>query len=55
MTGLYNVLDMLRAGIAPDALDDKHRAIFNDGLVLILKELHDRLDIAVAEAYGWPA
>ncbi|MDB5548208.1 MAG: hypothetical protein JWP21_1655, partial [Tardiphaga sp.] len=55
LTGLYNVLDMLRAGTAPDALDDKHRAIFNDGLVLILKELHDRLDIAVAEAYGWPA
>ena len=26
-----------------------------DGLVLILKELHDRLDVAVAEAYGWPA
>ncbi len=23
-------------------------------LVLILKELHDRLDAAVAEAYGWP-
>jgi hypothetical protein len=23
--------------------------------VLILKELHDKLDVAVAEAYGWPA
>ncbi len=29
--------------------------IFDDGLVLILKELHDRLDAAVADAYGWPA
>ncbi|BDA83986.1 hypothetical protein Sa4125_15280 [Aureimonas sp. SA4125] len=28
--------------------------IFDDGLVLILKELHDRLAVAVAEAYGWP-
>jgi len=26
-----------------------------NGLVLILKELHDRLDVAVAEAYGWPS
>ena len=25
------------------------------GLSLIIKELHDRLDVAVAEAYGWPA
>jgi hypothetical protein len=31
------------------------RRIFDDGLVLILKELHDRLDAAVADAYGWPA
>jgi len=23
--------------------------------VLVMKELHDRLDAAVAEAYGWPA
>ncbi|MCB5944258.1 class I SAM-dependent DNA methyltransferase, partial [Acidocella sp. KAb 2-4] len=26
-----------------------------NGLVLILNELHDRLDAAVAETYGWPA
>jgi hypothetical protein len=26
-----------------------------DGLVLILRELHDRLDALVADAYGWPA
>jgi len=30
------------------------RAIFDDGLVLIMKELHDNLDVVVAEAYGWP-
>ena len=28
--------------------------IFDDGLVLILKELHDRIDEAVANSYGWP-
>jgi hypothetical protein len=55
LTGLYNVLEELRKGVKPDDLDDKHRRIFDDGLVLILKELHDKLDVAVAEAYGWPA
>lgn len=55
LTGLYNVLERLRAGIEPSDLDPKERRIFDDGLVLILRELHDRLDAAVAEAYGWPA
>jgi hypothetical protein len=55
LTGLYNVLEMLRAGTKPDELDEHDRAIFDDGLVLIMKELHDKLDVAVAEAYGWPA
>jgi len=55
LTGLYNVLERLRGGTAPDALDLVLRRTFDDGLVLILKELHDRIDAAVAEAYGWPA
>lgn len=55
LTGLYNVLERLREGVAPDALAPAERRIFDDGLVLILKELHDRLDAAVADAYGWPA
>ena len=55
LTGLYNVLEKLRAGEKPDVFDAKDRATFDDGLVLIIKELHDRLDVAVAEAYGWPA
>lgn len=55
LTGLYNVLEELRAGVKPEALEPASRRIFDDGLVLILKELHDRLDHAVAEAYGWPA
>ncbi len=55
LTGLYNVLEKLRAGTKPDELDEHHRTIFDDGLVLIMNELHDKLDIAVAEAYSWPA
>ncbi|MBB3976048.1 hypothetical protein GGQ64_001235 [Rhizobium azooxidifex] len=54
LTGLYNVLERLRAGVRPDDLEEKERRIFDDGLVLIMRELHDRLDAAVAEAYGWP-
>lgn len=54
LTRLYNVLERLRAGTPPDALSPDERAIFDDGLVLLLKDLHDRLDVAVADAYGWP-
>ncbi|RYG96452.1 MAG: class I SAM-dependent DNA methyltransferase [Alphaproteobacteria bacterium] len=54
LTGLYNVLERLRAGTRPADLTPKEHRIFDDGLVLILKELHDRLDVAVASAYGWP-
>ena len=54
LTGLYNVLEKLRAGTAPDALTDADRRIFDDGLVLILKEYHGALDALVAQAYGWP-
>ncbi|MDW5314397.1 class I SAM-dependent DNA methyltransferase [Rhizobium sp. PL01] len=54
LTGLYNVLDKLKAGTRPDDLETKERLIFDDGLVLIMKELHKRLDVAVADAYGWP-
>ena len=55
LTGLYNVLEKLRAGLAPDALSPPDRRTFDDGLVLILKEYHDNLDKTVAAAYGWPA
>jgi hypothetical protein len=55
LTGLYNVLDELRKGTSPDVLDPRDRQTFDDGQVLILKELHDKLDSEVARAYGWPA
>lgn len=54
LTALYNVFEKLRAGTKPDDLDAGDRAIFNDGLVLIIKQLHDKLDVAVADAYRWP-
>ena len=51
----YNVLEQLRAGTKPGELDEHDITTFDDGLLLIMKELHDRLECAVAEAYGPPA
>ena len=52
MTGLYNVLQALRAGRALTAAE---RDIHDAGHVSILLRLHDDLDAAVTDAYGWPA
>ncbi len=52
MTGMYNVLGKLRAG---EELTDKEKQVHEHGLVAVLRQLHDELDAAVAEAYGWPA
>jgi hypothetical protein len=51
MTGMYNVLEKLRAG---EVLTDKEKKIHEQGLVSVLKQIHDDLDAAVFEAYGWP-
>ena len=56
MTGLYNVLERLRElenGAPVEPLTDKERAIHEAGLVSVLKEIHDDIDRAVFEAYGW--
>jgi hypothetical protein len=50
LTGLYNVLERLRAGATKADLDPAEARIFDDGLVLILKELHGELDAEVAQA-----
>lgn len=50
ITKLYNVLEKLRAG---EELTDVERTIHTNGLVAVLRELHDDLDAAVLEAYGW--
>ena len=51
MTGMYNVLEKLRAS---QPLTPSDRTIHEQGLVSVLKQLHDDLDAAVFEAYGWP-
>jgi len=50
LTGLYNVLEALREGCE---LTAKEKAIHTQGLVGVLKDLHDELDTAVLQAYGW--
>jgi hypothetical protein len=52
MTGMYNVLEALRAG---RELTDKEETLHEHGLISILRELHDELDAAVFDAYGWSA
>jgi hypothetical protein len=51
ITGMYNVLEKLRSG---EALTAKDKVIHEQGLVSVLKKLHDDLDAAVFDAYGWP-
>lgn len=62
MTGMYNVLERVRllehaetSDTAEPPLTAKEKQIYEEGLVGILKQLHDELDAAVADAYGWPA
>ena len=50
LTGLYNVLDKLRRG---EALTAKDKLLHEQGLVSVLQSLHDELDAAVLQAYGW--
>jgi hypothetical protein len=50
LTGLYNVLDKLRRG---EALTAKDKTLHEQGLVSVLQSLHDELDAAVLQAYGW--
>ncbi|MBP7453712.1 MAG: class I SAM-dependent DNA methyltransferase [Ottowia sp.] len=52
LTGLYNVLAALREG---RALTAKEKTIHTQGLIGVLRELHDELDAAVLSAYGLPA
>ena len=52
ITGMYNVLEKLRSG---EPLTEKEREIHEQGLVSVLKQIHDDLDAAVFDAYGWPA
>ena len=50
LTGMYNVLEKLRAD---EELNAKEKIVHAQGLVSLLRELHDELDRAVFAAYGW--
>lgn len=50
LTGMYNVLDKLRR---EEPLNAKDKALHEQALVGVLRTLHDDLDAAVLEAYGW--
>ena len=56
MTSLYNALERMREldnGCNAPPLSAKERDIHEAGLVSILKEIHDDIDRATLEAYGW--
>lgn len=50
LTGMYNVLEKLRCG---EVLNENEKSIHQYGVVSVLRELHDDLDRAVFESYGW--
>lgn len=50
LTNIYNVLEKIRT---EEALSSKDKIIYQQGLISLLRELHDQLDTAVFEAYGW--
>lgn len=55
MTGMYNVLERVReryAGIGEE-LTDSERDVYDAAQIAILMEIHDDIDRAVLEAYGW--
>jgi hypothetical protein len=52
VTEMYNVLEKLRRG---EPLGERERVTHEQGLVSVLKQIHDELDAAVFDAYGWPA
>ncbi|WP_353070739.1 class I SAM-dependent DNA methyltransferase [Tunturiibacter gelidoferens] len=51
LTDMYNILEKLRAN---EELTPQEHALYDVGLIGILRELHDELDRAVFDAYGWP-
>jgi hypothetical protein len=69
LTDLYNVLEKVRGlggdaapsprsvrggGAAAPSLTAREKLLHDQALVATLRQLHDDLDAAVADAYGWP-
>jgi hypothetical protein len=50
LTDMYNVLEKVRTGA--DLIEDD-RSFYEAGLIGILRELHEELDFAVLQTYGW--
>lgn len=50
LTAMYNVLEKLRSG---ESLTAKEKVIHEQGLISVLKQIHDELDIVVLDAYSW--
>ncbi|HEV7350366.1 class I SAM-dependent DNA methyltransferase [Telluribacter sp.] len=51
LTDLYNVVEKLKTG---EPLTAKEQTTHQQGLASVVLSLHQQLDAAVAEAYGWP-
>jgi hypothetical protein len=51
MTDMYNVLGKIRSG---EALTKQEKVVHEIGLVSVLRQIHEELDSAVLDAYGWP-
>ena len=51
LTDLYNVVEKLRAG---ETLSAKEQTVNQQGLASVVFSLHQQIDAAVADAYGWP-
>lgn len=51
LTTIYNVLEKVRAN---QPLTAKEQLVHDQALVSTLRHLHEQIDAAVAEAYGWP-
>lgn len=51
LTSLYNLREKMKAGTPLDMVEQDQRG---RGRVDIISELHDQIDDAVADAYGWP-
>jgi hypothetical protein len=56
LTKLYNALEALRAADSfGGVLKEKERDIVERGCVSLIRQYHHEIDVAVGEAYGWPA
>ena len=51
LTAMYNVLEKLRSN---EEFTEQDHHIYDAALIGILRELHDSIDRAVFDAYGWP-